>query len=75
MPYSALSSLASRLSYFLWNAAPDGPVLKAAATDVHRLARYTVTRPEGAAGMPDVIDSISTRGMPSPGSVGSTNTS
>ena len=32
-----------------------GPVLKAAATDGHRLARYTVTRPEGAAGMPDVI--------------------
>src|SRR5690606_37926472 len=32
-----------------------GPVLKAAATDGHRLARYTVTRPEGATGMPDVI--------------------
>ena len=29
--------------------------LKAAATDGHRLARYTVPRPEGAAGMPDVI--------------------
>ena len=29
--------------------------LKAAATDGHRLARYTVARPEGAAGMPDVI--------------------
>jgi DNA polymerase III subunit beta len=34
----------------------DGqPVLKAAATDGHRLARVTVTRPEGAAGMPDII--------------------
>lgn len=30
-------------------------VLKAAATDGHRLARYTLTRPEGAEGMPDVI--------------------
>ncbi len=31
------------------------PVLKAAATDGHRLARVTVTRPDGADGMPDVI--------------------
>jgi DNA polymerase III subunit beta len=31
------------------------PVLKAAATDGHRLARVTVPRPEGAGGMPDVI--------------------
>lgn len=31
------------------------PVLKAAATDGHRLARVTVSRPDGAAGMPDVI--------------------
>jgi DNA polymerase III subunit beta len=31
------------------------PVLKAAATDGHRLARVTVPRPEGAAGMPDII--------------------
>ncbi len=31
------------------------PVLKAAATDGHRLARYTIARPEGAEGMPDVI--------------------
>ena len=31
------------------------PVLKAAATDGHRLARYTIDRPEGAEGMPDVI--------------------
>ena len=30
----------------------SGPVLKAAATDGHRLARYTVTRPDGAASMP-----------------------
>ncbi len=32
-----------------------GPVLKAAATDGHRLARYTIARPDGAEGMPDVI--------------------
>jgi DNA polymerase III subunit beta len=31
------------------------PVLKAAATDGHRLARFTIARPEGAEGMPDVI--------------------
>ncbi len=30
-------------------------VLKAAATDGHRLARVTVDQPEGASGMPDVI--------------------
>eukprot|EP01037_Dinobryon_pediforme_P007833 gene7833-7900_t len=30
-------------------------VLKAAATDGHRLARFTLARPEGAEGMPDVI--------------------
>ena len=29
--------------------------LKAAATDGHRLARYTIGRPDGAEGMPDVI--------------------
>lgn len=29
--------------------------LKAAATDGHRLARFTLPRPEGAGGMPDVI--------------------
>ena len=34
---------------------PGQPVLKAAATDGHRLARVTVARPEGAEGMPDVI--------------------
>ncbi|NNC60307.1 MAG: DNA polymerase III subunit beta [Erythrobacter sp.] len=33
----------------------DEPVLKAAATDGHRLARYTIARPEGAEGMPDII--------------------
>jgi DNA polymerase III subunit beta len=31
------------------------PVLKAAATDGHRLARVTMARPDGADGMPDVI--------------------
>jgi DNA polymerase-3 subunit beta len=31
------------------------PVLKAAATDGHRLARVTMPRPDGAAAMPDVI--------------------
>jgi DNA polymerase-3 subunit beta len=41
---------------FLHVADGDGePVLKAAATDGHRLARVTVKRPEGAEGMPDVI--------------------
>src|SRR3546814_551669 len=33
----------------------EAPVLKAAATDGHRLARFTLPRPEGAEGMPDVI--------------------
>lgn len=33
----------------------DGGVLKAAATDGHRLARFTIARPEGAEGMPDAI--------------------
>jgi DNA polymerase-3 subunit beta len=33
----------------------DEPLLKAAATDGHRLARFTLPRPEGASGMPDVI--------------------
>ena len=33
----------------------DGPVLKAAATDGHRLARVTIARPDGAEAMPDVI--------------------
>ena len=31
------------------------PVLKAAATDGHRLARFTIAQPDGADGMPDVI--------------------
>jgi DNA polymerase III subunit beta len=31
------------------------PVLKAAVTDGHRLARVTVPRPDGAEGMPDII--------------------
>ncbi|WP_228243726.1 DNA polymerase III subunit beta [Porphyrobacter sp. GA68] len=31
------------------------PLLKAAATDGHRLARFTLPRPDGAEGMPDVI--------------------
>ena len=39
------------------HASDDGgrPVLRAAATDGHRLARVTVPLPDGAAGMPDVI--------------------
>lgn len=40
---------------FLHVSDEDRPVLKAAATDGHRLARYTIERPEGAEGMPDVI--------------------
>ncbi|CAN5364097.1 DNA polymerase III subunit beta [soil metagenome] len=31
------------------------PVLKAAATDGHRLARFTIARPDGAEKMPDII--------------------
>jgi DNA polymerase III subunit beta len=44
---------------FLHVSEGEGPagasLLKAAATDGHRLARVTVERPEGASGMPDVI--------------------
>ena len=40
---------------FLHVSDEDQPVLKAAATDGHRLARFTIARPEGAEGMPDVI--------------------
>ena len=40
---------------FLHVSEEDKPVLKAAATDDHRLARFTLARPEGAEGMPDVI--------------------
>src|SRR5690606_11570616 len=40
---------------FLHVSDEDKPVLKAAATDGHRLARFTIAQPEGAAGMPDVI--------------------
>lgn len=40
---------------FLHVADEASPVLKAAATDGHRLARVTVPRPDGAESMPDVI--------------------
>ncbi len=40
---------------FLHVADDDKPVLKAAATDGHRLARFTIDQPDGADGMPDVI--------------------
>ena len=40
---------------FLHVVEEDAPVLKAAATDGHRLARFTIGQPEGASGMPDVI--------------------
>jgi len=40
---------------FLHVSDEDRPVLKAAATDGHRLARFTLDRPDGADGMPDVI--------------------
>lgn len=40
---------------FLHVAEDEVPVLKAAATDGHRLARVTLPRPAGAEGMPDVI--------------------
>ncbi len=40
---------------FLHVSDEDQPTLKAAATDGHRLARFTLARPDGAEGMPDVI--------------------
>lgn len=40
---------------FLHVSEEDRPLLKAAATDGHRLARFTIDRPDGAEGMPDVI--------------------
>jgi DNA polymerase III subunit beta len=40
---------------FLHVSDEDQPVLKAAATDGHRLARFTLPRPDGAEGMPEVI--------------------
>ena len=40
---------------FLHVAEDDVPVIKAAATDGHRLARVTLPRPAGADGMPDII--------------------
>ncbi|CAN5403948.1 DNA polymerase III subunit beta [soil metagenome] len=44
------------LNGIFWHVADEGqPVLKAAATDGHRLARVTVARPDGAENMPDVI--------------------
>ena len=49
------------LNGIFWHVSDDGgsngagPVLKAAATDGHRLARITLPRPDGAEGMPDVI--------------------
>lgn len=44
------------LNGIFFHVADDGqPVLKAAATDGHRLARVTIPRPEGAEGMPDII--------------------
>jgi DNA polymerase III subunit beta len=44
------------LNGIFFHVADEGqPVLKAAATDGHRLARVTFPRPEGAEGMPDII--------------------
>ncbi len=40
---------------FLHVSDEDQPTLKAAATDGHRLARYTLARPDGCEAMPDVI--------------------
>ena len=40
---------------FLHVSDEDQPTLRAAATDGHRLARFTLARPDGAEGMPDVI--------------------
>ncbi len=44
------------LNGIFWHVTDDAqPVLKAAATDGHRLARVTIARPDGASGMPDII--------------------
>ena len=44
------------LNGIFFHVSDDGqPVLKAVATDGHRLARVTVPRPDGAEGMPDII--------------------
>jgi DNA polymerase-3 subunit beta len=44
------------LNGIFWHVSDDPqPVLKAAATDGHRLARVTIARPDGAESMPDVI--------------------
>lgn len=44
------------LNGIFFHVTDDGePVLKAAATDGHRLARVTLPRPAGAEGMPDII--------------------
>ena len=44
------------LNGIYFHVSDDGqPVLKAAATDGHRLARVTVPRPDGADGMPGII--------------------
>jgi DNA polymerase-3 subunit beta len=55
----AISSEETRyyLNGIFFHVSDDGgqPVLKAAATDGHRLARVTVPQPQGASGMPDVI--------------------
>jgi len=44
------------LNGIFFHVTDDGqPVMKAVATDGHRLARVTVPRPDGAEGMPDII--------------------
>ncbi|MDF7777463.1 DNA polymerase III subunit beta [Sphingomonas sp. AOB5] len=44
------------LNGIFWHVSDEAtPVLKAAATDGHRLARVTVARPDGAEAMPDII--------------------
>ncbi|WP_010161749.1 DNA polymerase III subunit beta [Sphingomonas sp. PAMC 26617] len=44
------------LNGIFWHVSEDPlPVLKAAATDGHRLARVTMPRPDGAETMPDII--------------------
>ncbi|MBX2806298.1 MAG: DNA polymerase III subunit beta [Hyphomicrobiales bacterium] len=41
--------------YFEAKETPDGPSLRAVATDGHRLARMDIALPDGAAGMPGII--------------------
>ncbi|PZU58972.1 MAG: DNA polymerase III subunit beta [Sphingobium sp.] len=58
LPAETLKQIMTRyyLNGIYFHVSDEGsPVLKAAATDGHRLARVTVPRPDGADGMPGII--------------------